>query len=144
MEDLQMNIKLKNKLKKILSSVMAAGMSMSLIPSVSFAAQSNEYVDPADVWIEANGRASEFDINATVTTGTIFCPICDMPTTNISYRVPEYTRTGETAMNRGVYYSDGTCIDGVSKGNLETEHRALTHFIPAIIGQNQFAKTAVQ
>ena len=49
MEDLQMNIKLKNKLKKILSSVMAAGMSMSLIPSVSFAAQSNEYVDPADV-----------------------------------------------------------------------------------------------
>ena len=79
MEDLQMNIKLKNKLKKILSSVMAAGMSMSLIPSVSFAAQSNEYVDPADVWIEANGRASEFDINATVTTGTIFCPICDMP-----------------------------------------------------------------
>ena len=119
MEDLQMNIKLKNKLKKILSSVMAAGMSMSLIPSVSFAAQSNEYVDPADVWIEANGRASEFDINATVTTGTIFCPICDMPTTNISYRVPEYTRTGETAMNRGVYYSDGTCIDGVSKGNLD-------------------------
>lgn len=114
-----MNIKLKNKLKKILSSVMAAGMSMSLIPSVSFAAQSNEYVDPADVWIEANGRASEFDINATVTTGTIFCPICDMPTTNISYRVPEYTRTGETAMNRGVYYSDGTCIDGVSKGNLD-------------------------
>lgn len=65
------------------------------------------------------GRASEFDINATVTTGTIFCPICDMPTTNISYRVPEYTRTGETAMNRGVYYSDGTCIDGVSKGNLD-------------------------
>ena len=114
-----MNIKLKNKLKKILSSVMAAGMAMSLIPSVSFAAQSNEYVDPADVWIEANGRASEFDINATVTTGTVFCPICDMPTTNISYRVPEYTRTGETAMNRGVYYSDGTCIDGVSKGNLD-------------------------
>lgn len=119
MEDLQMNIKFKNKLKKFLSSIMAAGMIMSLIPSVSFAAQSNEYVDPADVWIEANGRASEFDINATVTTGTIFCPICDMPTTNISYRVPEYTRTGETAMNRGVYYSDGTCIDGVSKGNLD-------------------------
>ena len=92
---------------------------MSLIPSVSFAAQSNEYVDPADVWIEANGRTSEFDINATVTTGTLFCPICDMPTTNISYRVPEYTRTGETALNRGVYYSDGTCSDGVSKGNLD-------------------------
>jgi len=114
-----MNIKFKNRLKRILSSVIVVGMAMSLIPSVSFAAQSNEYVDPADVWIEANGRTSEFDINATVTTGTLFCPICDMPTTNISYRVPEYTRTGETALNRGVYYSDGTCSDGVSKGNLD-------------------------
>ncbi|MCI8403350.1 MAG: hypothetical protein HFE49_00440 [Clostridia bacterium] len=114
-----MNIKFKNRLKRILSSVMAAGMAMSLIPSVSFAAQSNEYVDPADVWIEANGRTSEFDINATVTTGTMFCPVCDMPTSNISYRVPEYTRTGETALNRGVYYSDGTCMDGKSKGNLD-------------------------
>lgn len=114
-----MNIKFKNRLKRILSSVIVVGMAMSLIPSVSFAAQSNEYVDPTDVWIEANGRTSEFDINATVTTGTLFCPICDMPTTNISYRVPEYTRTSETALNRGVYYSDGTCIDGVSKGNLD-------------------------
>lgn len=119
MEDSIMNIKFKNRLKRILSSVIVVGMAMSLIPSVSFAAQSNEYVDPADVWIEANGRTSEFDINATVTTGTLFCPICDMPTTNISYRVPEYTRTGETALNRGVYYSDGTCSDGVSKGNLD-------------------------
>lgn len=93
MEDSIMNIKFKNRLKRILSSVIVVGMAMSLIPSVSFAAQSNEYVDPADVWIEANGRTSEFDINATVTTGTLFCPICDMPTTNISYRVPEYTRT---------------------------------------------------
>ena len=42
-----------------------------------------------------------------------------MPTSNISYRVPEYTRTGETAYNRGVYYSDGTLIDGKGKGNLD-------------------------
>lgn len=69
-----MNIKLKNKLKKILSSVMAAGMSMSLIPSVSFAAQSNEYVDPADVWIEANGRASEFDYKRNSNYGNYFLP----------------------------------------------------------------------
>ena len=88
--------------KRILAAVMAAGMTLSVIPSITtYAAQSNEYVDPADVWIEANGRTSEFDINATVTTGTMFCPVCDMPTSNISYRVPEYTRTGETAYNRG-------------------------------------------
>ena len=92
---------MRNKIKRILAAVMAAGMTLSVIPSIpAFAAQSNEYVDPADVWIEANGRTSEFDINATVTTGTMFCPVCDMPTSNISYRVPEYTRTGETAYNQ--------------------------------------------
>lgn len=119
MEDIKMNIKFKNRFKRVVSSIMAAGMALSLIPSVSFAAQSNEYVDPADVWIEANGRTSEFDINATVTTGTMYCPVCDMPTSNISYRVPEYTRTGETSLNRGVYYSDGTLMDGNGKGNLD-------------------------
>ncbi len=97
-----MNIKFKNRFKRILSSVMAAGMALSLIPSVSFAAQSNEYIDPADVWIEANGRTREFDMNATVTYNTGYCPICDMPTSVTCYRVPEYTRTGETALNRSV------------------------------------------
>ena len=121
---------MRNKIKRILAAVMAAGMTLSVIPSITtYAAQSNEYVDPADVWIEANGRTSEFDINATVTTGTMFCPVCDMPTSNISYRVPEYTRTGETAYNRGVYYSDGTLIDGKGKGNLERRNtRTLTTF----------------
>ena len=114
-----MNIKFKNRFKRILSSVMAAGMALSLIPSVSFAAQSNEYIDPADVWIEANGRTSEFDMNATVTYNTGYCPICDMPTSVTCYRVPEYTRTGETALNRSVYYSDGTLMDGSGKGNLD-------------------------
>lgn len=84
---------MRNKIKRILAAVMAAGMTLSVIPSIpAFAAQSNEYVDPADVWIEANGRTSEFDINATVTTGTMFCPVCDMPTSSISYRVPEYKK----------------------------------------------------
>ena len=88
---------MRNKIKRILAAVMAAGMTLSVIPSITtYAAQSNEYVDPADVWIEANGRTSD-----------------------ISYRVPEYTRTGETAYNRGVYYSDGTLIDGKGKGNLD-------------------------
>ncbi len=120
-------------------------MTLSVIPSITtYAAQSNEYVDPADVWIEANGRTSEFDINATVTTGTMFCPVCDMPTSNISYRVPEYTRTGETAYNRGVYYSDGTLIDGKAKAILTTEHPALTRSIRGIIGQNQFVRIAVR
>ena len=135
---------MRNKIKRILAAVMAAGMTLSVIPSITtYAAQSNEYVDPADVWIEANGRTSEFDINATVTTGTMFCPVCDMPTSNISYRVPEYTRTGETAYNRGVYYSDGTLIEK-AKAILTTEHPALTRSIRGIIGQNQFVRIAVR
>ena len=113
-------MRMKNKFKRILAAVMAAGMTLSLIPSITtYAAQSNDYVDPADVWLEANGRTGEFDINATVTYGTAHCPVCDMDTGNTCYRVPEYTRTGETALNRGVYYSDGTCLDGESKGNLD-------------------------
>ena len=65
-------MKMKNKLKRILSGIMAAGMTLSLIPSITtYAAQSNEYIDPADVWIEANGRTSEFDINATVTVKSV-------------------------------------------------------------------------
>lgn len=52
-------MKMKNKFKRILSGIMAAGMTLSLIPSITtYAAQSNEYVDPADVWIEANGRTN--------------------------------------------------------------------------------------
>ena len=37
----------------------------------------------------------------------------------MTYRVPEYTRTGETALNRSVKYSDGTLISGNGKGNLD-------------------------
>ena len=115
-----MNIKFKNRFKKILSGVMAAGMALSLIPSVSFAAQSNEYVDPADVWIEANGRTGELDVNATTTYETGWCPVCEMETTQLTYRVPEYTKSGGTALNRGVKYSDGTLIDGDGKGNTDS------------------------
>lgn len=62
-----------NRLKKILSGVMAFILSLSLMPMNIQAAQSNEYVDPADYWIEANGRTNEFDINATTTYETFYC-----------------------------------------------------------------------
>ncbi|MBQ9598377.1 MAG: hypothetical protein IJR33_01015, partial [Clostridia bacterium] len=113
-------MEMKNKFKRILSGIMAAGMTLSLIPSITtYAAQSNEYVDPADVWIEANGRTNELDVNATTTYETVYCPVCDMETTQLTYRVPEYTRSGETALNRGVMFSDGTLIDGNGTGNLD-------------------------
>ena len=110
----------KNKVKSILSSVLAFTLLLSSAPVMTtFAAQSNEYTDPADVWISANARTNELDMNATTTYETQFCTVCNRDTLTLTYRVPEYTKTGETALNRGVRYSDGTCIDGESKGNLD-------------------------
>ena len=34
---------------------------------------------------------NELDINATTTYETQYCPVCDMETTTLVYRVPEYT-----------------------------------------------------
>lgn len=110
----------KSKLKNILSAALAVSMLLSgFTPITTYAAQSNDYVDPADSWLETNNRTNELDANATVTSGTQFCFVCEKDTLSISYRVPEYTKTGETALNRGVRYSDGTCFDGKSHGNLD-------------------------
>lgn len=83
------------------------------------AAQDNEYVDPADRWLSASGRTNELDVNATVTNETQHCAVCDKDTTALTYRVPEYTKSGTTALNRGVRFSDGTIIDGSGTGNLD-------------------------
>ena len=112
-------MKFRKTFKSVLSVVMATAMLLSSAPVATQAAQSNEYVDPATRWVRANGRTSEFDANATVTTRILFCPVCNINTQMTAYRVPEYTKTGETALNRSVLYSDGTCMDGVSKGNLD-------------------------
>lgn len=115
-----MSNNIKVKIKRISAATLAAAVSIGTLPVISFAAQSNEYVDPADVWMEANGRTNELDINATTTYETIYCPVCDMDTTQLIYRVPEYTKSGETALNRQVEWSDGTMTDGKSKGNTDS------------------------
>ena len=110
-------IKTKN-FKSIVSLVLTLCMVSTFIPNV-FAAQSNEYVDPAEVWLSSNSRTNELDVNATTTYETQHCDVCNKSTTVLTYRVPEYTRSGETALNRDVMFSDGTKIDGVNKGNLD-------------------------
>lgn len=110
--------KRKHILKSAVSLLLTMAISISLVPA-AFAAQSNEYVDPADNWLSSNNRTNELDVNATITNETQYCNVCKKFTSVLTYRVPEYTKTGETALNRGVRYSDGTCIDGVSKGNLD-------------------------
>lgn len=111
-------MKISNKIKRFISCILTAGMVLGAVPAFSHAAQSTTYVDPADVWIEANNRTNEFDINATTTYETVYCPTCDMETSHLTYRVPEYTKSGETALNRGVLYSDGTLIDGEGKQSM--------------------------
>ena len=65
-------MRMKDKINRILSGALAAVTLLGTMPMVSYAAQSNEYVDPADVWMEANGRTNEFDINATITYETVY------------------------------------------------------------------------
>ena len=113
-----MSKKTNRKFRSIVSIILTICMMATFIPNV-FAAQSNEYVDPADSWLSSNNRTNELDVNATTTYETQYCSVCRKQTMVVTYRVPEYTKTGETALNRGVMYSDGTCIDGESKGNLD-------------------------
>lgn len=110
----------KHSIKSVLSGVLAAVMTIGALPAMSVsAAQVNEYIDPADVWITSNGRTNELDFNATITQETCWCPVCNKDTINLTYRTPEYTKSGTTALNRGVQYSDGTMTDGVTKGNVD-------------------------
>ena len=112
-------MKTRNKTKSVLSALLAAVFLLGSAPQVTFAAQSSEYTDPADNWLKANGRTNELDANATTTYETGYCTVCERDTLGLTYRVPEYTKSGETALNRGVKYSDGTLIDGNGTGNLD-------------------------
>ena len=105
------------KKKRILSLLLALALCVGMIPAAS-AAQVNGYHDPAEHWLSAVGRTNELDANAVVTHETFHCADCGKATSFLVYRTPEYTRDGRTAMNRGLKYSDGTCIDEVSKGNV--------------------------
>ena len=107
------------KMKSVISALLASVMLIGTIPAVTYAAQSSEYTDPADNWLKANGRTNELDANATTTYETGYCTVCERDTLGLTYRVPEYTKSGETALNRGVKYSDGTLIDGSGTGNLD-------------------------
>lgn len=113
-----MKLKYNSKFRSIVSLFIVCIMIIGMMPT-GFAAQDNEYVDPADNWLTANGRTNEFDMNATTTYETQYCVVCQKDTLVLTYRVPEYTKSGETALNRGVKYSDGTMLDGRNKGNLD-------------------------
>lgn len=76
-------MKHKTNLKSVISLLLSVAMLISVVPMTTFAAQSNEYVDPADNWLNSNGRTNELDVNATTTYETQYCCVCDKATMKI-------------------------------------------------------------
>ena len=103
--------------RRALALLLAVVLCFSLIPT-AFAAQQNSYHDPAEHWLSANDRTNELDPNAVVTHETFRCGECNKQTSFLTFRTPEYTKDGKTAMSRNVQFSDGTLSDGEGKGSL--------------------------
>lgn len=104
--------------KRLLAALLTVVMLFSLMPT-AFAGQVNSYHDPAEHWMQASNRTNELDINSVVTHETFYCATCKQNADFTIWRVPEYTRSGETALNRNVKYSNGMCIDEETVGNLD-------------------------
>lgn len=102
--------------RRALAMLLTLTLCLSLVPS-AFAAQQNSYHDPAEHWMQASNRTNELDVNSVVTRETFKCGECGKVTSFEVFRVPEYTRNGQTALSRNVKYSDGTMMDGVGKGD---------------------------
>ena len=106
------------KHRRLISAFLTFVLCLSMIPTAS-AAQQNSYHDPVEHWQQASNRTNELDVNAIVTHETFYCATCRENTDFTVWRVPEYTRSGETALNRNVKYSNGMCIDEVTVGSLD-------------------------
>ena len=101
--------------KRIIAMLLALVMCVGMIPT-AFAGQQNAYHDPAEHWMTASNRTNELDVNAVVTHETFNCCVCGKMTSFTSWRVPEYTKDGKSALTRNVMYSDGTLLGGEGKG----------------------------
>ena len=106
------------KHRRLISAFLTFVLFLGMIPTAS-AAQQNSYHDPAEHWQQASNRTNELDVNSIVTHETFYCATCRENTDFTVWRVPEYTRSGETAMNRNVKYSNGMCIDEKTVGSLD-------------------------
>lgn len=107
----------KHNMKQIVSILLAFVLCVSIVPT-AFAAQGDDYHDPVEHWKTSNNRTVELDVNAHVSHETFYCAICKQNTSFTVWRTPEYTRDGNTALNRNVKYSDGTLLNGTGTGAL--------------------------
>ena len=102
--------------RRVMAMLLVVVTILSIFSGTVLAAQENHYHDPAEHWMTSSNRTTELDVNAVVTHETFYCPQCDMNTSFIIWRTPEYTRDGQTAMLRNVKYSDGTLLGGEGTG----------------------------
>ena len=102
--------------RSILAGLLALTLMFSMLPT-AFAAQQNSYHDPAEHWMQASGRTNELDANSVITHETFTCHECGKQTSFLAFRVPEYTKNGQSALSRNVKYSDGTMVGGNGKGD---------------------------
>ena len=107
------------KWKRMFSIAAAAAVIVTALPVLPVSAvQSNDYRDPLEKWISSESRTNELDINAVVTSETVYCKVCDKHEVFRVFRTPEYTKDGVSSAERGVIYSDGTMTDGSTKGTI--------------------------
>ncbi len=120
----------KKHIRRGLAGLLAVVMLFSLVPAAFAANQATDYHDPAEHWLNAAGRTNEFNVNATVSEGTMYCRYCTEQqngsagaephvfTPGRTFRVPEYTPDGVSNAYRNIAFSDGTMIDNESKSNV--------------------------
>ena len=107
----------KIRFRRPMALFLSLALCVGLVPS-AFAAQQNSYHNPAEHWQESNDRTDELDVNAIVTHESFYCWECGRDTLFLTFRTPEYTKDGQTAMSRNVKYSDGTMVGGEGKGSI--------------------------
>lgn len=103
---------------RALSLLLALALCLGMLPISTYAAQDPAYHDPTEHWISSSNRTNELDANAVLSRETFHCYVCDKVTSFTVFRTAEYTRDGKTALSRNVRYSDGTMVDGVSRGSI--------------------------
>lgn len=111
-----MNKTVKTNGKRMTALMLVLVLVVSMFSTTAFAAQEDNYHDPAEHWLNAANRTNELDANAVVTHETFNCAVCGASRSFKAWRTPEYTRNGQTAMTRNVRYSDGTLVGGEGTG----------------------------
>lgn len=64
--------------------------------------------------------------NATITQETSWCTVCNKDTIMLTYRTPEYTKSGTTALNRGVNFRTEQWLTEKQRAILITDGRIRT------------------